>query len=432
MRNRFRHFAPIVLMAQVGLVIQSDAATSGRSPAQERVLHGFRGARDGASPSGALIADSSGALYGTTTYCGRAPCRASGGPTGQGEVFKLTPERHGYDKTTLYRFEGGRDGGNPIAGLVADANGALYGTTSVGGEKQNGTVFKLIPSGSRYVKRVVYRFEGGNDGAYPTGALSADETGALYGTTAAGGNPTCVYFFKGCGTVFKLTRSGLGYSESILYRFSGGNDGVGPFSGVIADKTGVLYGSTNYGGGSTCNSGCGTVFKLTPSGSGYAESIIYRFKGGKDGANPFSSLFGDGTGALYGTTVNGGSTCAIIGCGTVFKLTPTGSGYAEHVLYRFRLGSNGYQPAAGVIVDGRGVVYGTTISGGSPSISGGVVFKLTPAGSAYTESVLYTFQGGVDGVNPASDLLVRSGAFYGTTGHGGGQCNCGTVFKLAL
>jgi uncharacterized repeat protein (TIGR03803 family) len=438
MRNHRRHFFPAVLLVPLALLLLTGGATQEPSSMQEQVLYGFRGYHDGANPYGGVIAGPGGTLYGTTEFCGagwRNNCPSAGGSAGLGIVFTLKPAGSGYAENILYRFEGGRDGAYPTAGLLLDARGALYGTTSSGGDKLgHGTVFKLMPEGSAYGERVIHRFEGGTDGAYPNAALIAGDDGSLYGTTSSGGSLTCATFFgRGCGTVFKFTRSRARYKESVLYRFQGGSDGVGPFAGLVADSTGALYGTTVYGGGSACNSGCGTVFKLTPTRSGYEESVLYRFQGGSDGAGPESGLLADASGALYGTTRNGGNPS--LDGGTVFKLTPAGSGYIESILYRFLGGNDGYGPAAGLIADATGALYGTTTAGGNPSVSAGTVFKLTPTGSGYAETILYRFawfHGVNDGAEPTGTLIARGRALYGTTVYGGGQPDCGAVFKVTL
>ena len=232
-------------------------------------------------------------------------------------------------ETALYRFTGGSDGSEPFAGLIADKEGALYGTTQSGGRTINcngncGTVFKLTPPAkgqTAWNEIVLYRFTGGNDGSEPVAGLIADKEGALYSTTAFGGT--------GNGTVFKLTPPAKGqtaWKETVLYRFTGGSDGIEPRAGLLADKEGALYGTTQSGGGTiNCNGNCGTVFKLTPPAKGqtaWKETVLYRFTGGSDGFEPLAGLIADEEGALYGTTQSGGGTGnGGIGFGTVFKLT---------------------------------------------------------------------------------------------------------------
>ncbi len=329
-------------------------------------------------------------------------------------------------ESVLYTFTGGLDGMFPYAGVVADAAGNLYGTTIHGGTAGSttyGTVFKLVPSGSTYTESILYAFQGGADGQYPFGGVILDKHGALYGTTFQGGT-------NGVGTVFKLTPGPSGYTKTILYSFQGGSDGVLPYAGLYMAADGSLFGTTEYGGGSP-SGGAGTVFKLTPSGSTYTESIIYAFQGGNDGAMPAAPVMGDAHGALYGTTVNGNKYNA----GTVYKLTPNGSGYAESLIYSFQPFPDGAHPYGGLIGDGSGAIYGATLIGGG--YNAGMVFKLTPSGSTYARSVLYVFDGcgfsspTCDGADPEAALYMdASCSLYGTTQYGAPD-GVGTVFRLS-
>jgi uncharacterized repeat protein (TIGR03803 family) len=385
------------------------------SPLSEALLYTFRSGEDGISPYSALIADRTGALYGTTTAGGAIGL-------GHGAVFKLTPIANGYHEDILYRFHG-PDGQNPQCGLIADSSGALYGTTAGGGTAGDGTVYKLTPNGNGYIESVLYSFKGGADGSVPIASLIADASGALYGTTRDGG-----YGTYGFGTVFKLSPKGSGYVETVIYSFpytSAG--GLHPYAALLADKFGNLFGTTNSGG----SVGLGTVFELTPKPDGsYAEAVIYSFpgdarKGNADGESPQSALIADGTGALFGTTFAGGS----FRHGAVFKLYPYAGGYLEAVLYSFRGGDDGADPRASLVGDGAGGLYGTTGSGGG-RLGYGTVFKLTPGSNGYSENVLYRFTGGADGSYPFAALMIDgSGSLLGTT-FGGNPNNWGSVFKL--
>ncbi len=384
-------------------------------------------------------------------------------------------------ESVLYNFcsQGGvycTDGIQPFAGLIEDASGNLYGTTNGGGSTNSsdcnegscgyGTVFKLTPSGSGYTKTVLYNFcsqTNCTDGANPYAGLIEDAAGNFYGTTYNGGA-------NGGGTVFKLTPSGNGYTQSVLYNFcsqSQGSaactDGVNPYAGLIEDASGNLYGTTNLGGTGVALVdgvyGYGTVFMLAPNGSGYKYTVLYNFcpPGGNafctDGAAPNAALILDASGNLYGTTVLGGTgtpalECIGLSCGTVFKLSPNGSGYTETVLYSFcsQGGSNctdgAYPYSTGVIEDGSGNLYGTTSAGGVNSCDSpgcGTVFKLAPNGDgSYTESVLHSFNY-TDGAGPDAGLIEdASGNLYGTTSSGGTGlswecegCSSGTVFELS-
>jgi len=318
---------------------------------------------------------------------------------------------HAKDFGVLYSFTG-NDGANPQAVLIADGAGNLYGTTYEGGNGNCssyghtgcGTVFKLAPNGT---ETVLYSFTGGSDGSDPTAGLIMDKKGNLYSTTYSYGGA------DGFGVVFKLAPNG---TETVLYSFTGGSDGSGPYAGLIMDKKRNLY-STTVGGGSTnCTGGCGTVFKLAPNGT---ETVLYSFTGGSDGANPQAVLIADGAGNLYSTTYAGGAD----GAGVVFKLAPNGT---ETVRYSFTGGSDGSGPTAGLIMDKKGNLYGTTNGGGADGA--GVVFKLAPNG---TEFVLYSFTGGSDGSGPYAGLIMdKKGNLYGTT-HLGGADGFGVVFKLA-
>jgi uncharacterized repeat protein (TIGR03803 family) len=347
-----------------------------------------------------------------------------------GVIFKLDPTDV---ETVLYGFTGGADGDNPLAGLLRDAAGNLYGTAG-GGTSGNGVVFKLSPSGA---EKVLYSFTGGGDGGKPTAGLIEDLAGNLYGTTTYGGIGCGNY---GCGTVFKLIRCGSepsGYEFKVLHRFTGGADGGFPYASLIRDAAGNLYGTTYSGGSSSLS---GTVFKLSPDGT---ETILHRFTGGADGAFPQAGLIRDSAGNLYGATFAGGlehSRCGYVGftsCGVVFKVSPTDG---ETVLYSFTGGGDGAGPVAGLLRDAGGNLYGTTSAGGAKSStcpysqdgSCGVVFKLSPTG---IETVLHSFTGG-DGSYPLAGLIPDlAGNLYGTTlgGGGNGPCGgvgCGVVFKL--
>jgi uncharacterized repeat protein (TIGR03803 family) len=388
---------------------------SGGADAQykETIAHAFTGGNDGALPYAGLIADAQGNLYGTTGEGGGSGCGES---RGCGVVFELTPQGK---ETVLYAFGGGSDGAYPSAGLIADARGNLYGTTEEGGGACKrgacGTVFEVTPQGQ---ESVLYAF--GANGLDPAGGLVADSQGDLYGTTMYSHAQRCRY---GCGTIFELTPQD---SETVIHAFKGGRGGHWPQAGLTADSQGNLYGAAT-AGGRGCNLGCGALFKVTPQ---HAESLLYAFKGGNDGAYPGSALIADAQGNLYGATEEGGgSGCSQnLGCGTIFKVTPDGK---ETVLYRFAGGSDGAAPAAALVADAQGNFYGTTAEGGGGGCGGigcGAVFEVTPQGH---ESVLYAFAGGNDGAEPSAALTFDAqGDLYGTT-LVGGSANLGTVFELS-
>jgi uncharacterized repeat protein (TIGR03803 family) len=426
-------FALFIVLSAWSPDIIAQTASSGA--VQHTALYSF-GGPDGAGPLYGVIADKTGALYGTTVL---------GGSVGGGTVFKLTPNKSGYSETVLYNFKGGFDGNGPFSGLVADKKGALYGVTLEGGngacEAGCGTVFKLTPKKSGYTKSTIYSFGTAPDGFTPLGTLVLDSTGALYGVTQSGGT-------QDGGAVYKLTPGKSGYSETVIYSFRGGDDGYFPQAGLVIDKHGSLYGNTEYGGPGSCDGGCGTVFKLTPSGSGYEESILYAFENYTDGYLPLGAVtLDESSGAIYGTTWWGGTTHD----GNVFELTPSGSGYNKRTIYSFdhhgHHGTNGVLPEAQLLLQPDGTLYGTDFigGGGCNGIGCGSVFELKPSGSGYSFRYIYNFRQPSNGAEPFYSGLIADakGALYGTTHSGGsktdcydggpgGTHGCGTVFKLVI
>lgn len=330
--------------------------------------------------------------------------------------------------TVLHDFTGGSDGSSPYASLTMDAAGSLYGTTS-GGGIGFGTVFKLKRAGSGWIFTYLYLFQGGSDGAAPGARVIFGPDGSLYGTTYNGGGTGCGG--AGCGTVFNLKpqvtacKSALcPWTETVLYRFSGSTDGALPGAEVIFDGAGNLYGTTLEGGVGNCTAtGCGLVYKLTPTNGVWTESVLYSFNGGNDGALPLAEVIFDGAGHLYGTTEQGGSNnCFGLGCGTVFTLAHFGSGWVENILYTFQ-GDDGYDRVAGLTFDEVGNLYGATYQGGGGQ--GGTIFKLTPSGGGgWTFTLL---QGLVGDGGPAATLTEHNGNLCGTT-FADGVHRAGSVF----
>ena len=418
------------------------------SAQQYKVLWSFVGDPDGWNPVANLVFDRAGNLYGTTLY---------GGSTFGGTVFELSPSPNGsWTETVLYSFCSDKvgvvclDGYLPSAGLVLDSAGNLYGSTEKGGDavcpsdlNGCGTVFELSPPtapGNPWTQSVLYSFcsdEANNrclDGNFPLGQLVLDAEGRLYGTTVAGGTGHPIAYPNVGGVVFKLSRGATGWAEEVLYSFcsSGtGNacpDGAGPHSGVTFDKSGSLYGTT-YQGGAPKSIGSGTVYKLTPGGSGWEEAVLHAFLSyERFGGAPLGAVSFDPRGNLYSTLEEGGTGQV----GGVFRLTREGQEYT----LSFDT-SNGGNPMAGVVVDSKGpALYGTNSDeyvglGGGP----GNVFEITAAGS---ESVLYTFcsqNNCADGSFPGAALLEdKAGNLYGTTEYGGSgtfcPTGCGVVFEI--
>jgi uncharacterized repeat protein (TIGR03803 family) len=355
----------------------------------------------------------------------------------------------------LHVFGQGKDGGHPVAGLVSDRSGNLYGTTIGGGTHGWGTVFELVRGANRqWSEKVLYSFQGGNDGSMPYGALVIDSSGNLYGTTdSGGGGSNCGQ--GGCGTVFELIDDANGkWKEKILHRFNRA-DGDDPQADLAIDTAGVLYGTTYFGGeGNTCwdpsgDTSCGVVFELTPDGGRkWAEKVLHSFNynNGKDGSNPSGNpVVLDASGNLYGTTGIGGTgQCYdddgdLIGCGTAFELRKGSDGrWVEKVVHNFGVDDTDGSGPFGLVSDSKGSFYGTTTSGGKPNHCGsgcGTVFKLAPEGDAWREEVLFAFDGN-NGETPVQPTIDKNGNLYGTTVSGGANssCNygfgCGTVFAL--
>jgi uncharacterized repeat protein (TIGR03803 family) len=425
----------------------------------ETILHAFTFA-DGHYPVGNLLLDSAGNLYGTTSEGPQfsEPCG------GCGTVFRLAPNSDGsWTMTTIYSFKGGTDGNQPRSGLTLGPEGTLYGTTYLGGGTGGtascnscGTVFELTPhSGGTWIETVIHRFgiQQGN-GIEPVAGLLLDRQGNLYGTAEYGGKlgGLCSGTYSGCGTVFKLTHvSGNRWDTGLVYAFPPSSHGIWSKAGLTLGGSGNLYGTASAGGTEVCEndaSGCGTVFQLQRQLGGWKEVVLHNFNGAGDGGGPAASLIADGAGNLYGTTSYGG-TASCVGpfsyCGgTVFELSPTAQGWTENVLHRFRGGqrsnadSDGAYPLAGLLMDSTGSLYGTTGFGGSGSSvcsleqnGCGTVFRLSPVDGTWKEDRLYTFQGGADGSFPQGALISdEKGNLYGTTCIGGGF-GFGTVFKLA-
>jgi len=349
----------VLIITAVTLILASGAAAS-----TFKVLHVFNWAK---TPEGNLAMDSAGNLYGTTS---------AGGAYGYGVVYQLAHNADGTWKANILHSFTGQDGANPMAGVILDPAGNLYGTTSGGGPNINGfagyggVVYRLAPNPNGSWKVSVLHSFTGADGAWPAGGLTLDAAGNLYGTTTAGGLP-CIGVCGG-GVVFKLKPNSDGsWTESVLHSFDyGTSDGSAPRGELTFDAAGNLYGTTSWGGYYPGYGNGGIVYKLAPNPDGtWTESPLYNFKGGTDGASPDSSLVFDAAGNLYGTTSGGGCD----GFGVVFKLSRTSSGWHETLLHTFS--GYGAYPLGSLIMDAAGNLYGTASSG---SNNGGLVFEITP------------------------------------------------------
>lgn len=377
-----------------------------------QVIHYFSGGQDGESPTTGVTMDQAGNLYGTTYNI-------------FGTVFKMRPVDSGWIFAPLIDL-GFEKGAMPQCGVIKGPDGTLYGTTSKGGGScYCGVVFNLKPPPNAqsfvlagWTETILYEFTGGSDGGTPGyGNLVFDQAGNLYGTTESGG----VY---GQGTVFKLTHSNGTWTESVIYSFSGYDDGGTPEAGVIFDGAGHLYGTTTAGGQYLK----GAVFELMPSGSGWTETVLHSFQA-SEGTFPVGTLMFDSSSNLYGTTESGG-----LGGydGSVYELSPSNGGWTFAVLHLFDLSKGeGVDPLGGVTMDSTGNLYGTTLGGGY--YDDGTVFKLTYSNSYWTYSTLHDFNS-TTGDSPFGGVTFDTkGNLYGTAIAGGkGACNggCGVVWEI--
>ena len=370
---------------------------TGSQPAQAqtyRVIYNFTGkGNDGANPYGGPVL-LKGNLYGTTYL---------GGSYGNGSVYRLSPSGSSWKHTSLYSFNGPPDGAGPGFGSLAIGHdGALFGTTEGGG--YFGTDFEICVCKGREVQ--IHQFGRGTDGAQPIGGVVLDSAGNFYGTTSLGGT-------YGDGTVFEEKKSGGTWTESVIYNFTGGNDGINPPAGVTLDAHGNLYGTTSLGGAR----GDGVVYKLSPHGSGWKQTVLHTFRGASDGQNPVGGVVLDKAGNLYGTTFDGGVT--------VYKLSPSGAGWRFTTLYSL---TGGYGGPYNKLTLANGNIYGFTEAEGKNGF--GSVFKLTPGKGGWTFTDLYDFVGGSNGAQPYGSVAVDSdGNVFGTAVTGGSK-NQGVVFEI--
>ncbi len=414
----FSIFRSLAFMTLAAMLLYPNLAPAANP--HETNLNSFEGSfKDGSVPLGGLVADAAGNFYGTTS---------AGGNFSWGTVFELSPQSNGsWIETVLYNFTGGNDGAIPTGSLIFDKLGNLYGTTSSGGFQGNdcnvgggGVAFELSPgaSGSPWTETTLHAFKcsTGNDGANPVGALVFDTKGNLYGTTIIGGA-------SNVGTVFELSPASNSWTENILHSFSG-NDGLSPHAGLIIDSTGALFGTTFRGG----DTNSGVIFRLRVEQAGWILRVLFSFHG-PDGAAPNSALILHNN-ILYGTTETGG----FYDEGEVFQALK--GSITVTVVYSFLGGADGTSPN-GVVADPSGYLYGTTNSGGSGRFAG-TLYQLKPSsqqGDPWTKTVLHKFQADKDGGYPAGNLIISQGALWGTTSQGGleGSCHvngCGVSFRF--
>lgn len=393
------------------------------------VLHNFSNGADGGSPESALTRDAAGHLYGTTLD----------GGAGYGTVFSITEKNGSWILSTLYEFQGNNgndDGAGPIAKVVIGPNGSLYGTTVAGGGgtvgsgcanfgyNGCGTVYNLQPplsvcksTSCPWLETALYKFVNGPGGVYPFGGVAFDHAGNIYGTTQLGG------IGEDGGIAYELTPSGRDWEGSVLISFTAAT-GDEPYDTLVLDSSGNVYGTARGGGAN----GYGTVFELSPNGSGWTENILHSFTAG-DGAQPFGGLIFDSAGNLYGATSCGGTGGGNGGGGTVYELTPSGDGWQFNVLYNFPGDCQG-GPQDSLTMDSAGSLYGTTYRDGAEDE--GSVFKLTHSDGGWTYTDLHDFSGGADGCEPNGGVALDSaGNIYGTTtGCGTYPDQYGTVWEI--
>ncbi|MCJ2088231.1 Hint domain-containing protein [Methylobacterium sp. E-005] len=389
-----------------------------------------RGNATGAFPLPGLIADAQGNLYGTTQQ---------GGANETGAVYELVKGANGYTQQTLFSFDANTSTGNatgitPFAGLTADSQGNLYGTTIQGGANNGGTVFELVKGANGYAQKTLYSFPvDPRANAVEISARSgllADAQGNLYGTTYTGG-------VNDNGTVYELVKGANGFSQRTLFSFdsgaySGNTTGSGPKGNLISDAEGNLYGTTLVGG----KSGYGAVYELVKGPNGYSQKNLFSFdnpNSGTAGATPDSGLTADAQGNLYGTTKLGGAN----GLGTVYELVKGPSGYSHKILYSFDATANnngGFLSPGQLTIDGQGNIYGTTHS--SNADSSGTVYELVNGPNGYSKRTLFSFDpatshGNATGSYPNHSLTPDGqGNFFGTTQQGGSN-NYGAVFRVS-
>ncbi|MGC1372160.1 MAG: choice-of-anchor tandem repeat GloVer-containing protein [Candidatus Sulfotelmatobacter sp.] len=445
-----RYFVTLVCSAGTMFTMVSAAATANAQNASAptyKVLAALNSS-DGEGPIGNLAMDNSGNIYGVTAHGGSSQGEFCYNNQGCGTVFEASPSSSGsWNLTLIHTFIGDseNDGALPLSGLTLDGSGNLYGATPYGGScpistAGCGVVYEISPAagGGWQAPKILYSFQGNADGISPQSPLIFDKAGNLYGTTYGGGTGYG-------GTVFELSPTLSGpWNKTTLYNFKyDTSDGNSPEGGVIFDAAGNLYGTTEVGGADTsgnCSSqGCGTVYELSPNGSGeWSETILLSFNS-TDGNNPLGNFAMDSAGNLYGATLTGGpgnDVCGIYGCGVVYEMAKSESGgWSEKLLRDLPETVGGFY--SGPALDPAGNLYATLYSGGPGKY--GVAFRLAKSSTTpWPLAVLYSFNGEAVGGYPAAGPLFSKGSLFGTTSVGGNtsQCvqsfvsGCGVVYEI--
>jgi uncharacterized repeat protein (TIGR03803 family) len=404
MQERKRSVACVLNFAVAALMVVLCASLAWAG-ASERTLYAFPGGSNGIEPFGTMIFDETGSLYGLAE---------EGGANDLGAIFKLSRSGSGsWTESVIYSFSAIY----PSPYLALDVSGNLYGTSQLGGSNQCGTVYQLVPgSDGSWTENTIYSFTCQSDGYDPVNVIFDASTGNLYGLAAGGGA-------YNLGTLFELTPVvGGGWTFNLIYSFGNHYDGGAPQASLTLDSSGNLYGTTVSGG----SYGNGTVFRFTPGAAGWVETVLYSFTGGDNGAFPFAGVIFDRQGNLYGTTYEGGDDDV----GVVYQLTPTKGEWAIHVIHSFTGGPDGGAPSEfSLAIDDARNLYGTTVSGGLYGY--GTVYKLAPSvHDVWNEAVLHAFRNEADGGNPQSGLVFgSSGSLFGTAQYGGADGD-GVVFEV--
>ncbi len=401
---------------------------SSSSAYTNQVLFNFNNAPNGSYPLSGVVADSAGNLYGVAT--GTA-FPGQGWGTASGVVYKLAPGGAGkWTESVIYQFTGdpatGPDGAEPVGRLVMDATGSLYGTTEFGGVYGCGTVFQLAPSGQTWKETVLHSFVCyPNDGARPVAGLLLDQQGNLYGATTRGGTGMCgdfnPFIIFGCGVVFEISPgANQAWIEKVLYNF----DGITAWdsaSNLLLDRSGNLYGAAEFGGMGVCYNGiyggCGAIFELQPAGNGlWTETTLYQFSGGSDTGVPSGQIAMDTAGNLFGSGLGGSG-----GIDSIFELSPgTGGSWTERILF------TGFVSCSGVTLDSSGNLFGTAYDSSSYFI-----FEISPLpGGGWSNQKIYNFAGGLDGLNSVAQVFADAGGNLFTPSLCSGTTCLGSVLEL--
>ena len=404
-----------------GAAISAAAMSRGGVASVERtsVIHSFGGSSEAEYPYTDLVLDDAGNLYGMTVL---------GGDWGSGTVFRLSPPSgalRGWTETVLHSFTSTTDGGQPYGGVTLDSEGNIYGTAVVGGsggtcvEDGCGVVWKLTNSGGTFSHSVIYDFTGGDDGYGPGGPVVFDDLGNLYGMTAVGGA-------FGLGVVYQLSPgAGDSWTLNVVHAFTGGEDGgAGSAGRLLIDADGTIFGVATIGG----TFGAGVVFQLTPASNGtWTQTTLYSFEGQPDGSFPYGGLVRDDSGRFFGTTYYGG----YYGYGAAFMLEQVKGVWQERVLNSFSSGQDGGYPISHLVIDSAGTLYGTTSEGGAPGCGCGTIFSLTEVGPGiWKDRIVHQFTGVPDGSFAYNGLVADpAGNLYGATAYGGLDDD-GVIYKL--